>query len=173
MDILLLILLGVGLVRGLFSGAVRQVVSLAAFVVGYVVACLYYERLGDILTGFLSHPELSRVLAFALLWIAVPVVAKLIASLLTSLLDGLLAAGVLNRVLGGLFGLAKYAFVLGTLIWFFARIGLLREKTLQESRLCLPLKAFPELVYDNVSHNVSAKAPCLPAAKGEEEESLR
>ena len=40
MDILLLIILAVGFISGLFSGAIKQVISLAAFLIGFVVACL-------------------------------------------------------------------------------------------------------------------------------------
>lgn len=152
MDILLLVLLGVGFVSGLFSGAVRQVISLASFVVGYVVACLYYDRLGDWLAGYFSMPDVCRVVAFVLLWAVVPVVAKLVASLLTSVLDATLAMGALNRLLGGILGLAKYALVLGALVWLFSSMNLLKDETMQQSRLCRPLKALPELVYDLIRY---------------------
>ncbi len=150
MDILLLILLAVGFVSGLFSGAIKQVISLAAFVVGYIVACLYYRELGDVLAGFLSMPDVCRVLAFVLLWIVVPIVAKLIASMLTSLMDALVVTGLFNRLLGGLLGFLKYALVLGALVWLFSSMHLIKEETMQQSRLAGPLKAFPEFIYNNV-----------------------
>ena len=147
MDILLLILLGVGFVSGLFSGAVKQVISLTAFVVGYIVACLYYQKLGGVLTGFLSMPDVCNVLAFVLLWVMVPIVAKLIASMLTSLMDATVVTGLLNRLLGGLLSFLKYALVLGALIWLFSSMNLIKEDTMQQSRLARPLKAVPEFVY--------------------------
>ena len=120
MDILLLILLAVGFISGLFSGAVKQVISLVAFVAGFLLACIYYQTLGDILTSVLNFPT------FCIL----PVV------------------GMLNRLLGGLLCLAKYALILGALIWLFSSAKLLKEETMQQSKLCLPLKALPELVYN-------------------------
>ena len=147
MDILLLIIFGVGFVSGLFSGAVKQVISLTAFVVGYIVACLYYQKLGDVLASFLSMPDVCRVLAFVLLWVMVPIVAKLIASMLTSLMDATVVTGLLNRLLGGLLGFLKYALVLGALIWLFSSMNLIKEETMQQSRLARPLKAVPEFVY--------------------------
>ena len=164
MDILLLILLAVGFIIGLFSGAVKQVISLAAFVIGFIIACLYYQRVGEMLDSFLSIPMLSKVVAFFLLWIIVPVVAELVSKLLTSLLDKLCVMGMLNRLLGGIFGLAKYALVLGALIWFFSSTHMIKEETMQKSKLCRPLKAVPEYVF-----KVLKTSPCLhPAPTGGE-----
>jgi len=154
-DILLLILLAVGFVSGLVSGAVKQIVSLAAFVGGFAIASLYYQQLGEVLAGVLPMPVFCRVVAFVLLWVIVPIVARLAGALLTSLLDGLFAMGLLNRLLGGIFGTAKYALVLGAFVWLFSSANLIKEETLQESKLCRPLKAIPEYVYN------ALKAPTL------------
>ena len=148
MDILLLILLAVGFISGLFSGAVKQVISLVAFVAGFLLACIYYQTLGDILTSVLNFPTFCKTVAFVLLWVIVPIVASLIASLITSMLNILPVVGMLNRLLGGLLCLAKYALILGALIWLFSSAKLLKEETMQQSKLCLPLKVLPELVYN-------------------------
>ena len=147
-DILLLILLGVGFICGLISGAIKQVISLVAFVIGFVIACLYYQQVGEMLCGVLSMPTLCKVVAFFLLWVIVPIVAQLISKLLTSFFDKLFVMGLLNRLLGGILGLAKYALVLGALIWLFSTANLLKEETMQESKLCKPLKAVPEYVFN-------------------------
>lgn len=148
MDILLLILLAVGFVTGLISGALKQLISLAAFVIGFVIACLFYQRLGEILSSIVSLPSFCKVSAFLMLWIVVPIIAGLVGSLLTSLLDKLFAVGFINRLLGGILGMTKYALVLGALIWFFSSINMIKEETMQESKLCRPLKAVPEYVYN-------------------------
>lgn len=162
MDILLLILLAVGFIFGLISGAVKQLISLAAFVMGFVIACLYYQQFAEVLAGFLSIPSLCNVLAFVLLWGAVLIIAKLIASLLSTVLNNLPAIGFLNRLLGGFLGLAKYALVLGALVWLFSSMKLINEETMQKSWLCRPLKAFPEFVYNTLK---SSSESCDEAGK--------
>ena len=147
-DILLLVLLGVGFIVGLISGAVKQIISLAAFVIGFVTACLYYQQVGEMLSSVLSMSAFCKVAAFVLLWVAMPIVAGLISKLLTSLLDKLIVMGLLNRLLGGILSLAKYALVLGALIWLFSSANLLKEETMQQSKLCRPLKAVPEYVFN-------------------------
>ena len=153
MDILLLILLAVGFVTGLFSGAVKQLISLVAFIAGYVVATMYYQQLGGWLTAYLSYPAICKVVAFVLLWIIVPIVANVIASLITSALNWVPVLGLANRLLGGVLSLAKYALVLGAFIWLFSSMNLLKEETMQKSKLCRPLKAVPEFIYNNVLKN--------------------
>ena len=151
MDILLLILLAVGFISGLFSGAVKQIISLAAFVLGFVIACLFYQSLADILTGFLNFPSICKVVSFLLLWFIVPIIVNLVGSLVSSLMNHLPVIGLLNRLLGGVLCMAKYALVLGTLIWFFSSTNLLKEETMQKSKLCRPLKALPEFVYNTLN----------------------
>ena len=156
MDILLLILLAVGFVSGLFSGAVKQLISLAALVLGFVVASLYYQQLGEVMGNVVQLPAFCQVVAFLLLWVTVPIVARLVSALLTSMLDKIFVMGLLNRLLGGIFCLAKYAIVLGAFIWLFHTANLIKEETMQASRLCRPLKAVPEFVYNTL------KAPSRP-----------
>ena len=146
MDIILLLLLAVGFISGLISGAAKQLISLVAFVMGFVIACLYYQRLAEAMGDFLPMPVVCQVFAFLLLWVIVPLMAKMAGNLLTSLLDKLFVAGLLNRLLGGLLGLFTYALILGTLISLFSTTDLITEETMQESKLCRPLKAVPEYV---------------------------
>ena len=148
MDILLLILLAIGFIVGVVSGAVKQIISFVAFGMGFVIACLYYQRLAAVLGRVLSMPVVCNVVAFLLLWVIVPVVAALVSKLLTSLLDKMFVTGLLNRLLGGILGMAKYALVLGALIWFFSIANLITEETMQKSKLCRPLKTVPEFVFN-------------------------
>lgn len=163
MDILLLILLAVGFVSGLVSGAVRQLISLAAFVLGFVIACLYHQPLGAVLGGVLSLPAFCNVVAFVLLWVVVPIVARIVSAMLTSLLDGLFAVGFVNRLLGGILGIAKYGLVLGAFIWLFSSMQVISDETMQQSRLCRPLKAVPEFIYNHL-FNKATTSPSSPKA---------
>lgn len=170
MDILLLALLAVGFVLGLMSGAVKQIVSLAALVLGFVVASLYCQELSNVLADALPMPDVCRIVAFVLLWVIVILVARLAGALLTSLLDKLLAIGMLNRLLGGILGTAKFALVLGTLIWLLSTTNLISRETMQTSQLCRPLKAMPEYTYNIIKKHAPQAgqeiSTCLTRKKG-------
>lgn len=166
----MLVLLAVGFVLGLISGAVKQIVSLAAFVVGFVVASLYSQELSNVLADALPMPDVCRVAAFVLLWVIVILVARLAGALLTSLLDKLFAIGLLNRLLGGILGMAKFALVLGAFIWLFSTTNLISRETMQTSQLCRPLKAMPEYVYNVIRKHAPQAgqeiSTCLNPQKG-------
>ena len=168
MDILLLILLAVGFISGIVSGAVRQVISLVAFVLGFVIACFYYQQLGAVLGSVLPLPAFCNVVAFILLWVVVPIVARLAGTLLTSLLDGLFAVGLLNRLLGGILGVARYGLMLGALIWLFSSMQVISEETMQQSRLARPLKAVPEFIYNLIGNKMSVPSPQEPVPSEEQ-----
>lgn len=169
MDIVLLTLLAAGFVSGAVSGAVRQLVSLAAFVLGFALACRYYVPLADVLASAIAAPALCRGVAFAALLVVVPVAGRLVGSMLTSVMDGLLGLGLLNRLLGGLFGMARFALVLGAAVWFLSSVRLIGEEALQTSRLACPLKAVPQYIYKVVMCQKEPDA-ALSAPHGEDGE---
>ena len=65
-----------------------------------------------------------------------------------SVLNFVPVLGLLNRLLGGLLGMVKYSLVLGALIWLFESTNLIKEETMQKSKLARPIKALPELLYN-------------------------
>ena len=89
---------------------------------------------------------------------------------LTSLLDKVLAIGMLNRLLGGILGTAKFALVLGTLIWLLSTTNLISQETMQTSHLCRPLKAMPEYTYNVIKKHAPQVgqeiSTCLTRKKG-------
>ncbi len=86
-----------GAIMGLKNGFLKELASLTGFFVGLFIAWKYYEQLG------------GGVLSFLGLWIVTPIALGLLASLATKLLDWTLVGGMLNRVLGCVFGVTKWA----------------------------------------------------------------
>lgn len=146
-DWILLLLLAVGVVRGLCTGAVKQLLSLASFLIGLVMAQRFYGPLADAFTDVFNYPIACKVFAFVLIWIIVPILLKMFASAVSSTMDKLLVIGTMNRLAGAVLGLLGYSIILGSLIWLFSATTLLSDETMQESKLCGPLKTVPEVIY--------------------------
>lgn len=146
MDIILGILLAIGFLLGVKSGAVAQFVSLVSFLLGLFVACLYYKPLAVVMCCVLPVPGLCQVVAFLLLWIVIPLVAKYAVELLTSLFDKLIVVGLLNRFLGGLFGLLKFGLLLGAVLWLATKTGMVEAETVCQSRIGAILVTVPRSV---------------------------
>ena len=94
----------------------------------------------------------SQVLAFLLIWIAVPLGFSLVASLLTKAMDAT-AIGWLNRWLGGGLGALKALLLVSLLIGIVEFIDgnnkLIDETKKKESALYYPMKEFSG-IYDVV-----------------------
>jgi membrane protein required for colicin V production len=110
LDIVILLPLLWGLVRGCMKGLVAEVMAVLAIIFG----CIGARGFGPAVAGWLglwSWPQaVCTAVAYALIFIAVAVVLTICANLLSRLFKAVNLGGV-NRLCGGLFGMAKWALV--------------------------------------------------------------
>jgi len=104
LDILLLLLVGLGFVKGLFDGVVKQVVSLIAF----VAAVLFCAEAAAWLRGYVLalgwFPENGvTVVSYILGFVLILVLLNLAGYLISRLIDTT-PLSILNHLGGGLFG---------------------------------------------------------------------
>ena len=143
-----MVLLLLGAIRGWRTGLIKQVVSLGGLIAGLLIAKLCYAMVGDAIAPHIdNHTTLAHVLAFILIWIAVPVILGVLGEILTTVLDKLFVLGTVNSILGALLGLIKFQLIIGALIWVLCATKIIGENTMQQSVFCAPLKAVPEALY--------------------------
>ena len=96
----------VSIAWGIWRGLVREVVSLAGWIIAFLAANLFAGPLADALPRSISRPELRVLVAFVAIFVVTLTLCALAALLLSRLLK---AAGLasLDRTLGGLFGAAR------------------------------------------------------------------
>ncbi|MGH8747135.1 MAG: CvpA family protein [Burkholderiales bacterium] len=106
LDYAVLGVLGVSVLWGVWRGLVREVISIAGWVLAFIAAYLFAAPLASALPRAIPTPELRMLTAFMGVFIAALVVATLCSLLLSKLVK---AAGLggLDRVLGSIFGLAR------------------------------------------------------------------
>ncbi|MBV8033327.1 MAG: CvpA family protein [Betaproteobacteria bacterium] len=99
---------------GIWRGLVREVVSLAGWVIAFLAANLLAGPIGERLPDSLARPEVRVLAAFIGVFVVSLVVTSLVGLLLSRILH---AAGLaaLDRALGGAFGLLRAAVVLAAL----------------------------------------------------------
>lgn len=149
-----MVLLLLGAIRGWRTGLIKQVVSLGGLIAGLLIAKLCYAMVGDAIAPHIdNHTTLAHVLAFILIWIAVPVILGVLGEILTTVLDKLFVLGTVNSILGALLGLIKFQLIIGALIWVLCATKIIGENTIQQSVLCAPLKAVPEALYTAMTEN--------------------
>lgn len=103
----------VSVLVGLLRGVTREVVSLAGWVVGLALAYFHAERLAAELP--IEPAALAIVVAAVLILAGVLVVAALLGAVLRAVMTAV-RLSALDRLLGGVFGFARAALVLGVLV---------------------------------------------------------
>jgi membrane protein required for colicin V production len=110
------------LIRGIWVGLVRQLASIAALLLGFVIAGKYYQQFSQILSPFINRPQLSFLITYGLIFLLVFVSVITLGLLLKKVMTVSLL-GWFDRLTGGLFGLTKGVIV--TTIFFMALAGML------------------------------------------------
>jgi membrane protein required for colicin V production len=112
LDLGIIVLLGLITVRGFFRGLFQEVAVLVGVVGGVVAAAHTYLRLAGLLQSWITDPQYARWVAFALVFVAVYWLTRLAAHYIQRLLYHLYL-DFFDRLLGGVFALAKGALLVG------------------------------------------------------------
>ena len=112
LDLGIIVLLGLITVRGFYRGLFQEVAVLVGVVGGLVVAAHTYLRLASLLQPWITDPNYARWVAFAVVFVAVYWLTRLAAHFIQRLLYHLYLDFV-DRLLGGVFALAKGALLVG------------------------------------------------------------
>lgn len=150
-DIVIAALLIFGFVKGLFKGLFVEVASLIALIGGVYGAIHFSFFAADLLEERVGWDEqYISLTAFAITFIAIVVGVSLLGKLLTKLAD-FAALGLLNKALGGLFGLLKFGLILSVVFIFFGKVNdtlpFVNKETLDESLLYEPIKKIAPTIF--------------------------
>jgi len=117
LDLGIIVLLGLITLRGFFRGLFQEVAVLVGVVGGVVVAAHTYLRLASWLQPWITNPQHARWVAFAVVFVAVYWLTRLAAHFIQRLLYHLYL-DFFDRLLGGVFALAKGALLVGFALMF-------------------------------------------------------
>ena len=119
LDIILSTPLLWGLYKGLTRGIIKELTSLLALILGIYVAVHFSEQFQPILQANTSIDEsFWPIIAFAATFIVIVFLVRLLGMMLDKVIK-LVALGMISRVLGGVFGVLKTAFIISALLLAF------------------------------------------------------
>lgn len=153
-DIIILVPIAFGLIRGLMNGFVQELTVLVALVLGVIGAKMWSPELGQRLSeAFTWTDKVSTAVAYAAILFAITVGLGLLGKLLTRILRAA-ALGGLNRLFGGLFGALKWAIIVGAVFavieMFNDKITIIKPEAKQASVLYQPLQQLFGIAWDEV-----------------------
>ncbi|WP_299670470.1 CvpA family protein [uncultured Polaribacter sp.] len=165
-DIIIAALLLFGFVRGIMKGLFVEVASLVALIAGVYGAIHFSYFIGDFLKETVSwSEEYISLAAFAGTFIIIIIIIAFLGKILTKLAD-FAALGILNKILGGVFGCLKIGLILSVIFIFFGKmndtIPFLEKETLEESILYEPVKKIAPTIFPSIIKNEEEeKTPIL------------
>lgn len=151
LDIVLAALILFGLVRGLMKGLFVEVASLVALVAGVYGAIHFSNYAANFLNNKTEWDEKTvNIAAFAITFVIIVLVIALAGKALTKLAD-FAALGIVNKILGGLFGALKITVILSVVLIVFdsmnRAIPFTDEETIEDSVLYNPVKSLVPMIF--------------------------
>ncbi len=148
-DILILVILGVFLLKGLLRGFLKEVCSLLGLVCGGLLAFYLHVPLSQWFLGMFHWPsQLCVTISFLLIFLLTVVVFGALGYLLNRFAKITLMTG-LNRILGALFGFVQGVVLLSLILFGLGAADLPGDfnQQLQHAELAPPFKHLGEVIF--------------------------
>ena len=171
-DIVLGALIIYGVIKGFFKGLFVEVASLLALMLGVYGAAHFSNYASEFLSNYVDWSEKTmNITSFAITFVVIVLSISLAGKALTKLAN-FAALGVINKLLGALFGGLKIALILSVLLLVFERINstlsLVSNNELESSVLYEPVGALaPMILPQFIDENQTLDFPELNDSEGE------
>jgi membrane protein required for colicin V production len=113
-DIIIIVILGYSLVRGVFRGLVKEVSSIVGVLGGFYAAFTYYTLLAKFLSGLIKEPAYLNILSFLIIFCSVLIIVGVLGIIIKYLLN-IAFLGWVDRIGGVGFGLVKGVLIVSIL----------------------------------------------------------
>ena len=153
-DIILAALLLFGFIRGLFKGLFVEIASLAALVLGVYGAIHFSHFAAAWLDPKVDWNEKTmNIVAFAITFVVIVLTISIAGKALTKLAN-FAALGLINKLLGGVFGAVKIGLILSVVLIVFNKMNntlpFMEKEDLEESALYEPVKSLAPMIFPDL-----------------------
>ena len=153
-DIVLAALLLFGMIRGFMKGFFVEIASLLALVAGVYGAIHFSDFAATFLQDKTEWNEKTiNIVAFAITFVIIVLVIALAGKALTKLAN-FAALGILNKLLGGVFGALKIGLILSVVLIVFdsmnSAVPFTDENTIENSILYEPVKSLAPMIFPTI-----------------------
>lgn len=160
LDILIAVILTYCLTMGFFRGLFRELSAIAGVLAGFYAAYTYYRYLATYLSQWISDAGYLNILSFLLIFMSIFILIGILGAIIKYLLK-LITFGWLDRVAGGMFGLAKGILIVSVLLMIFTAFlpkgAPIIRNSLFSPRVILLSEKMSELVPQDMRRSFAAK----------------
>jgi membrane protein required for colicin V production len=114
-DIIVIVILGYCLIRGIFRGLVKELSSIIGVFGGFYAAYTYYPVLAKPLSKWIANVGYLNILSFLIIFCGVFIVISILGIIINYLLK-IVFLGWLDRVSGAMFGAMKGILIVSVLL---------------------------------------------------------
>ncbi len=115
LDILIIIILAYGLIRGIFRGMVKEISAIIGVLAGFYGAYSYYPLLSKNLDRWITSVSLLNIMSFAIIFCFIFFIISLIGVVIKYLMN-LASMGWFDRILGSAFGFLKSTLIVSVIL---------------------------------------------------------
>ncbi len=138
LDIIILVPLVFGIIKGFSRGFIREIAALTGLFLGIITSYLLSEHLFQYFTIYFQSADFElRIISYVVVFFLTILLINFIATALTRTLK-LVALNGINRILGAILGFAKWLIILGLVIFIVNRAQknspIFQKSTLAESK---------------------------------------
>ncbi|MFZ9046657.1 MAG: CvpA family protein [Cyclobacteriaceae bacterium] len=139
-DIILLVLLAIGAIKGYMKGLVVEVFSLVAFFIGLFFAVEFTTPVA--LEFFEDNPwfNVISIAVFLAIFLVIIIVINLVAKVIKKVLN-MTFFGLFDSVLGAILGVVKWSLILSVVLWLFSSVGVTLPSSYVDDSFLFPLIA--------------------------------
>lgn len=163
-DIVIIGFLVVGAIRGFMKGLIDQIASIAALLLGMVIATRFSDFTANLLTTkFNITGQYTAVIAFAVTFVVVMVGVHFVGKLVEKLVS-IASLSFMNKLAGLLLGVVIWGFIVSVVLSVTDRFSLISEQTKEKSVMYGPVAriapaVFPFLDFDDIKRGLDQITP--------------
>lgn len=159
------IILGIILILAFYSGFKKGLFVTLASLIGIIAGvfgALYFSDFAGRYISYLFNwgDQTTKWVSFAITFLTIVIVISMAGKFLTKIADFAML-GLFNKLLGGVFGILQYAFIISVLFLFFNSSNItgyvISEEKKSESRLYGPVASLAPLVIPKVIEKFRSK----------------
>ena len=152
-DVIIAALLIFGFIRGLLKGLFVEVASLVALIAGVYGAIHFSGFIAVLLGDYVSWDKrYITIVSFAITFGIIVLVIGLLGKMFTKIAD-FASLGLLNKIVGGIFGVLKIGLVLSVILLIFSKLNntipFISEKQKEDAILYEPVKNLAPMLFPN------------------------
>ncbi len=166
-DIVIIIILGFGVIRGVFRGLIKELASIIGVLGGFYAAYSYYMVLARLLSRWISNVAYLNILSFLIIFCGILIIISILGVVIKYVLN-IAFLGWVDRICGAGFGIIKGILIasvlLITLTAFLPRNAPVIKNSMLAPHITLVSEKMAKIVSRDMKHNFKVKLAELKKA---------